>query len=88
MVTAREAISHAKTAITNFYTTMETSDFLLEEVELSDDNSHWTITFSMPDKNPTEASFARDLLGNARKYKIIIIDATNGKFKAMKIRKL
>ncbi len=56
------------------------SAVLLEEVELEEGS--WNITLSYPDP------FAPSFLGQAapRKYKIFVIDAENGNFKAMKIR--
>ncbi len=53
---------------------------LLEEVELNE--NEWNITLSFPDST----SFMPTGFNSPRKYKLLIIDAGSGVFKAMKIR--
>jgi hypothetical protein len=64
----------------------------LEEVELSEDEKHWLITVGFDEPVPSRT----DALGQAlqgfmpkqyeRKYKVVDVDAENGKVKAVKIR--
>jgi len=61
------------------------SQVLLEEVELSDDQQFWLITFSYP--APEGSSFAAVLGGN-RAYKVVKLNANTGEFVSVKIRTL
>ncbi len=58
---------------------------LLEEVELSDDQQFWLITFSYP--APEGTSFAA-MLGGNRAYKVVKLHADTGEFVSVKIRTL
>ena len=74
-------------------------DFLLEEVELSEDEKWWRVTLSadvpIP---PPPPGLRQELLGisdlakvfgkeeRRRRYKVFTIDAETGKFKSMKMR--
>jgi len=58
---------------------------LLEEVELSDDQQFWLITFSYP---APEGSSLSVMLGGSRAYKIVKLNSDTGEFVSVKIRTL
>ena len=84
MIDAKTAIIIALDYIKDIYS--QYSDFDVEEIELSEDKTHWSITISMPDNSnrPTIAIIS----GINRKYKKIIIDNITQQVKGMQIRKL
>lgn len=59
----------------------------LEEVDLSENNAFWLITFSF-ETAPTPGSIAADLYGPDRQYKTVKLDAETGEVKSIKIRVL
>ncbi|MFZ0312077.1 MAG: hypothetical protein WAL85_05160 [Candidatus Korobacteraceae bacterium] len=61
------------------------SQLLLEEVELSDDQQFWMITFSYP---APENTSLQSMLGGGRSYKIVKLHADTGEFMSVKIRTL
>lgn len=85
MITTKQAIAIALRYIKEVYPTVTT--FEVEELELADDNSHWSVTISMPDETVI-GEFAKALTGYPKKYKSININAESGQVKAMKIRKI
>lgn len=60
-------------------------ELLLEEVELSEDQEFWLITFSYP---APEGSSLQVMLGGSRAYKIVKLHADTGEFVSVKIRTL
>lgn len=70
----------------------QTEDLRLEETEFSDFENHWLITLSfLREKSREEYStniFAAPVSSKARDYKIVDIDAHDGKVHSMKIRTL
>jgi len=58
---------------------------LLEEVELSEDQQFWLITFSYP---APEGSSFKVMLGGNRAYKVVKLHADTGDFVSVKIRTL
>ncbi len=61
------------------------SEVLLEEVELSDDQQFWLVTFSYP---APEGSSFQVMLGGNRAYKVVKLHADTGVFVSVKIRTL
>jgi hypothetical protein len=61
------------------------SQVLLEEVELSEDQQFWLITFSYP--APDGSPFAA-VVGGGRAYKVVKLQADTGKLVSVKIRSL
>jgi hypothetical protein len=61
------------------------SEVLLEEVELSDDQQFWLITFSYP---TPEGSSLQIMLGGNRAYKVVKLHSDTGEFVSVKIRTL
>lgn len=70
----------------------QTEDLRLEETEFSDFENHWLITLSFLRERSREEYgtnvFAAAVSSKARDYKIVDIDAHDGKVQSMKIRKL
>lgn len=64
----------------------------LEEVVLSDDERHWFITVGYDDPGDSQGDILSGALHGfaprraTRKYKVVDIDATTGKVKAVKMR--
>lgn len=85
MIDLKKAIEIALTHIKEIYPNV--SNFEVEEVEISDDDSHWAITLSMPDER-VKGALALSLTGYPKKYKSLNIDAKTGRVKAMKIRNI
>ena len=63
----------------------QATQLLLEEVELSDDQQFWLITFSYP---APEGSSLDVMLGGNRVYKVVKLKARTGEFVSVKIRTL
>ena len=61
------------------------SQLLLEEIELSDDNEFWMVTFSYP---APENSSLQSMLGGGRNYKVVKLHSDTGEFVSVKIRTL
>ena len=59
------------------------SETLLEEVELSEDQQFWLITFSYP---APEGSSLQVMLGGNRAYKVVKLNADTCEFVSIKIR--
>ncbi len=96
MIDVKEAIKSARSYLTEIYSSAEYSGLLLEEIETSDDEKYWFITFSfyVKDSAPglgmfTSASQVISGLGDYKRvYKVITIDRRDGKCLAIKIRQL
>jgi hypothetical protein len=88
MIDVKQAVKAAKDYATEILGDLPNLE--LEEVEISDDDRYWLITFGFDTNKPTpENPAGLAALGygpKARKYKIIEIAKDDGKFKAMKIR--
>jgi hypothetical protein len=82
MIDAREAASRAANYLKDLFP--EAQGMQLEEVEISDDDSEWSITLSFFD--PEKISLP--LNPPPKKYKIFRIDAETAEVRSMKIRKV
>ena len=60
----------------------------LEEVELSEDDKHWSITFSFRTFPKSGATISEGLFSSERQYKTVRLDAETGEVKSIKIRVL
>lgn len=80
---AKEAIAIALNYVKDVYPTA--ADFLIEEIELSDDDSKWFVTISFPEAT-LKGEFIRSLMGHPRAYKIVAIDAKTSIVRSMKMR--
>lgn len=83
MISAKDAIHISLAYMADIFS--DVTGFDVEEIELSDNGDHWSITISMPDKSNSPINI---LATGARKYKKIIVDSRTGIVKAMQIRKL
>jgi hypothetical protein len=86
-IDARQAASAAAAYFKELYPNVVS--FSLEEVELSEDGSHWLITlsFEIP-ANPHLGNVLVQFQAPKTKFKVFKVDAKTGKVVAMKIRKL
>jgi hypothetical protein len=86
-IDARQAASAAAAYFKELYPNVVS--FSLEEVELSEDGSHWLITlsFEIP-ANPRLGGVLVQFQPPKTKFKVFKVDAKTGKVVAMKIRKL
>lgn len=86
-VDARVAASAAAAYFKELYPNV--TAFSLEEVELSEDGTHWMITlsFDIP-ANPRLGSVLAQFQPPKTKFKVFKVDAKTGRVIAMKIRKL
>ena len=83
MIDVKEAVNAAKEYISSF---LELDSVLLEEIELVKDNiagseGAWNVTFSYDDSPDF-------VYPKKRKYKSVILDAQDGKFRAIRIREI
>jgi geranylgeranyl pyrophosphate synthase len=95
MVNVKEAVGIAFQYMNDLYDTTKFHDFLLEEVELSEDGRWWLVTIGWsrathPDE-VIQTPMTNTILGQSkiqyrRTYKVFKIDATNGEVRSMKIR--
>jgi hypothetical protein len=91
MIDVKQAAQSASEFVGELFPANTVSDVRLEEVELSEDGSHWLITLSFP----PPASLSRGSSGPfgvsspaPRQYKIFKIKADTGEVQSMKIREL
>ena len=88
----KEVVKKAVEYINSFYGEEATSDFILEEVQRSEDDRKWLITLSFTRERPQSSSISAALSGGfknwERVYKQIHIDADSGEFLSMTIRKV
>jgi hypothetical protein len=87
MVDVKQAASTAADYLVNLYPQQVPSEVRLEEVELSEDESHWLITLSYIVPRSVFADVP-GILSHRREYKVFKIDAATGQVRSMKIRKL
>jgi hypothetical protein len=86
-IDARQAASAAAAYFKELYPTV--TAFSLEEVELSEDGTHWLITlsFEIP-ANPRLGGVLVQFQPPKTKFKVFKVEAKTGKVVAMNIRKL
>jgi hypothetical protein len=82
MIDVKEATQKVKAYLVSFFP--EAEKVQLEEVELTDDKSHWYITLSYEGMSHSVASSL--LVGKSVRYKIFKLDAESGEVISMKIR--
>ena len=82
MIDVTEASGKAREYLASFFP--EAERIQLEEVELTEDKTHWYITLSYESVSNSVASAL--LVGKSVRYKIFKLDATNGDVISMKIR--
>lgn len=82
MINVKEATDKAKEYLLSFFPDAE--NVQLEEVELTEDKSHWLVTISYEGTSNSVASSL--LVGKTVLYKVFRIDAKNGVVISMKIR--
>jgi len=82
MIDVTEATNKAKTHLASFFPDAEKVQ--LEEVELTDDKTHWLITLSYEGVANSVASSL--LVGKSLRYKIFKLEAESGEVISMKIR--
>lgn len=82
MINVKEATDKAKEHLISFFP--EAEQVQLEEVELTEDKTHWLITLSYEGNTSSVASSM--LVGKSLLYKIFKLDAKNGEVVSMKIR--
>jgi len=82
---ARAAASAAAAYFKELYP--DVTAFSLEEVELSEDGTHWLITLSF-EIRPTQSLGMLAFQPPRTKFKVFKVDARTGRVIAMKIRKL
>lgn len=82
MIDIKEAADKAREHLTSFFP--EAEKVQLEEVELTEDKSHWLITISYEGISDSVASSM--LVGKSVRYKIFKLEAKTGDIISMKIR--
>jgi hypothetical protein len=82
MIDVKEATGKAKEYLLSFFP--EAEKVQLEEVELTEDKTHWFITLSYEGMSSSVASSL--LVGKSVRYKIFKLDAVSGEVISMKIR--
>jgi hypothetical protein len=98
-IDVRQAVNAAKEFVLKVYDQKEIPRLLLEEVELSDDQKLWYITFGFKRgeirKKPTLSSIMNfggtsllETIEEDRAYKVVTVDAEKGNAVRMTIRSL
>ncbi len=82
MIDVNMAAEKARSHLASFFPDAERVQ--LEEVELTDDKTHWFITLSYEGVSNSVASSL--LVGKSVRYKIFKLDAESGEVISMKIR--
>ena len=82
MIDVKEATEIARSHLKSFFP--EAEKLQLEEVELTENKSHWFITLSYEGVSNSVASSL--LVGKSLRYKIFKLDAESGEVISMKIR--
>ncbi len=82
MINVKEATDKAKEYLVSFFPDAE--NVQLEEVEMTEDKTHWFVTISYEGISNSVASSL--LVGKTVLYKIFKIDAQEGEVISMKIR--
>lgn len=83
MIDVKQAVTAALKQFNEVFSPLGYTDVLLEEVEPSEDDRYWSITFGYHE--PTEATFKAFASKN---YKTVKVDAESGQARAIKIRVL
>lgn len=90
VIDVKQAVRSAIRYVNDLYEQKEPTDFMLEEVELSDDGKYWLITISFPQyqrqTNPLVALTTPNY--EQRIYKTIKVHTENGQAISMKIRQV
>ncbi len=84
MINVKEATDKAKEYLVSFFPDAE--NVQLEEVEMTEDKTHWFVTISYEGLSNSVASSL--LVGKTVLYKIFKIDAQEGEVISMKIRNI
>ena len=95
MLDVKEAVPKAVTLFNELFTKDKFINLTLEEVDLSEDDHYWLVTFSFLRSKSTQ-TLSRNVLASSlvqesthiRDYKTIKIDSETGKFISVKIRKI
>jgi hypothetical protein len=88
MIEVKDAVKCAFQSLEYLFAEESISNPLLEEVELSEDETQWFITLGFNVKKETPKNFLEALdtsAKNLRKYKLFKIDAETGEFISMQI---
>lgn len=95
MIDAKSAVGAARTYVKDVQDILGSSldNLRLEEVELSEDERNWLVTFGYDNPNKPEnlsnlSLVTPELARLAREYKVLSIDADSGSVKSMKSRKV
>jgi len=83
LVHVKEAVAKARNYLADLMQ-VPTDHLLLEEVEPSNDDQFWTVTFSYAP--PAGSSLQETLRGKV--FKTVTIDAVTGDFESLKIRQV
>jgi hypothetical protein len=86
MVTVKEAVKNSVNFLNEMDESLLNGDFLVEEVEKTENEDYWLITLSfLSEKKTGKIKFS--ILAE-RKYKIFKVKTLNGEVVSMKIREL
>ena len=94
MIDMKQAVQVAQDFCRTLYGQEQLTDFLLEEVELTEDEKFWLVTigFSVQPlssgQTATGSSAASSSRGPAHVYKTMKVDASSGRALSLKIKKL
>jgi hypothetical protein len=89
MIDVREAVQTALAFVHQVMPDPRSNSILLEEIELSEGESEWAVTISVPTPYKPSLSAVMAAVGTPdRDYKVLRIDAETGKVKSLKIRKV
>jgi hypothetical protein len=93
MIPVKEAAQSALAFARDLLGDNRVNSLLLEEIELSDDQTEWLVTVSVPTARLPATGLGMLATGSGaitepREYKVIRVDAGNGLPKSLKIRKL
>ena len=99
MIDVKTAVAKAIECLGNLLESDSISGMRLEEVELSDDQSTWSITLSFVRRTPSTTSSPAEAIRaiqsmtlgvpmGEREYKIVAVNSANGEIRSMKIRQL
>jgi hypothetical protein len=86
MIDVKQAVKTAIDYFKNLYADSPFSNLLLEEVELTEDETYWLITLSY--SYPTDDKLMSAIAPLKRGYKTLKINASTGEVISMKIRTL
>ena len=90
MIDVKIAVKTAMSFFNEMYPDNDFKNILLEEIELSDDQSYWNVTIGfskyLPELSSPMAQITSGSAGHRRVYKIFKVDSKDGTVKAMMIR--